>query len=230
MRHQLRRLWPLTLILLAGTSTAAELIPDPRHDCEYCEAWSRTGEPFRVFGNTWFVGGALSSILITSDKGHVLIDGGLTQSAPQIAANIAKLGFRLEDVKYILNSHTHYDHAGGIAALQRASGAGSRRARRANARSSVAARWKTIRSSASVPSTTTFPRWPMSAPQGRRNTACRRHCNHRALHPRSHAGRHFLDLEILRPRRVPGHGVRRQPELDLGAGLQIRGCQPRDGF
>jgi len=123
MRHQLRRLWPLTLILLAGTSTAAELIPDPRHDCEYCEAWSRTGEPFRVFANTWFVGGALSSILITSDKGHVLIDGGLTQSAPQIAANIAKLGFRLEDVKYILNSHTHYDHAGGIAALQRASGA-----------------------------------------------------------------------------------------------------------
>jgi metallo-beta-lactamase class B len=123
MTHQLRRLWPLTLILLAGTSTAAELISDPRHDCEYCEAWSRTGEPFRVFANTWFVGGGLSSILITSDKGHVLIDGGLTQSAPQIAANITKLGFRLEDVKYILNSHTHYDHAGGIAALQRASGA-----------------------------------------------------------------------------------------------------------
>ena len=53
----------------------------------------------------------------------MLIDGGLTQSAPGIAANIEKLGFRLEDVKLIVNSHTHYDHAGGIAALQRASGA-----------------------------------------------------------------------------------------------------------
>ena len=65
----------------------------------------------------------MSSVLITSKDGHVLIDGGLTQTAPQIAANIAKLGFRLEDVKLIVNSHTHYDHAGGIAALQRASGA-----------------------------------------------------------------------------------------------------------
>jgi len=123
MRHQLRRLWPLLFILLAGPSTAAEFTADPPHDCEYCAAWSQPREPFRVFANTWFVGGGVSSILITSDKGHVLIDGGLTQSAPQIAANIAKLGFRLEDVKYILNSHTHYDHAGGIAALQRASGA-----------------------------------------------------------------------------------------------------------
>jgi metallo-beta-lactamase class B len=76
-----------------------------------------------VYGNTWYVGGGVSSVLITSKQGHVLIDGGLTQTAPQIAANIAKLGFRLEDVKLIVNSHTHYDHAGGIAALQKASGA-----------------------------------------------------------------------------------------------------------
>ena len=123
MTNPICRWWPLFALLCCHPAATAELIPDPRHDCEYCEAWSRAGEPFRVFGNTWFVGGGLSSILITSDKGHVLIDGGLTQSAPQIAANITKLGFRLEDVKYILNSHTHYDHAGGIAALQRASGA-----------------------------------------------------------------------------------------------------------
>jgi metallo-beta-lactamase class B len=85
--------------------------------------WAAPGEPFKVFGNTWFVGGGLSSVLITSKDGHILIDGGLTQSAPDIAANIEELGFKLEDVKLIVNSHTHYDHAGGIAALQRASGA-----------------------------------------------------------------------------------------------------------
>jgi metallo-beta-lactamase class B len=65
----------------------------------------------------------LSSILITSDAGHVLIDGGLAESAGQIAANIRQLGFRLEDVKLIVNSHVHFDHAGGIAELQRLSGA-----------------------------------------------------------------------------------------------------------
>jgi metallo-beta-lactamase class B len=78
----------------------------------------------RLFGNTWFVGtNGLSAILITSPAGHVLIDGGLPESAPLIMANIRALGFRVEDVKVILNSHAHFDHAGGIAALQHASGA-----------------------------------------------------------------------------------------------------------
>jgi metallo-beta-lactamase class B len=117
---------PLAVLLGSFASLAiagAALQPDPPHACEYCEGWSQPREPFEVYGNTWYVGSALSSILITSKQGHILIDGGLTQSAPQIAANIEKLGFRLEDVKLILNSHMHYDHAGGIAALQRASGA-----------------------------------------------------------------------------------------------------------
>jgi metallo-beta-lactamase class B len=65
----------------------------------------------------------LSAILVTSPAGHVLLDGGLEESAPLIAANIKALGFRVEDVKLIVNSHTHYDHAGGIAALQKMSGA-----------------------------------------------------------------------------------------------------------
>jgi metallo-beta-lactamase class B len=61
--------------------------------------------------------------LITSDAGHVLIDGGLPESAAQIANHIRQLGFRIEDVKLIVNSHVHFDHAGGIAELQRFSGA-----------------------------------------------------------------------------------------------------------
>jgi metallo-beta-lactamase class B len=77
-----------------------------------------------VFGNTYYVGTAgLSALLVTSERGSILLDGGLPQSAPLIDASIRKLGFRTEDVQLIVNSHTHYDHAGGIAALQRLSGA-----------------------------------------------------------------------------------------------------------
>lgn len=118
----------LLLVLFSGlngpASAAEDLVPDPPLDCEPCAEWNRPQEPFQILGNTWYVGtGGLSSILITSDAGHILIDGGLPQSSPLIAANIRKAGFKLSDVKLILNSHTHYDHAGGIAALKRASGA-----------------------------------------------------------------------------------------------------------
>ena len=61
----------------------------------------------------------MSSILITSKAGDVLIDGGLPDSAKQIRDHIRVLGFRIEDVKLIVNSHVHFDHAGGIAKLQR---------------------------------------------------------------------------------------------------------------
>lgn len=113
----------LPLLCLASAASAATLVPDPPKSCDHCAEWAEPRAPFRVYGNTWFVGGGLSSILITSKDGHILLDGGLAQSAPTIAASIEKLGFELEDVKLIVNSHTHYDHAGGIAALQRASGA-----------------------------------------------------------------------------------------------------------
>jgi metallo-beta-lactamase class B len=92
--------------------------------CGSCEAWNKAQKPFNVVGNTWYVGTAeLSALLVTSPKGHILLDGALPQSAPLIAANIQALGFKLEDVKLILNSHAHWDHAGGIAALQKLTGA-----------------------------------------------------------------------------------------------------------
>jgi metallo-beta-lactamase class B len=92
--------------------------------CDNCADWNQPQAPFNIYGNTWYVGtSGLSSILITSPTGHVLIDGDLPQSAAQVQANIEALGFRIGDVKLILNSHAHFDHAGGIAALQRASGA-----------------------------------------------------------------------------------------------------------
>lgn len=92
--------------------------------CSSCAEWNLPQKPFRIFGNTYYVGPhGLSSILITSEAGDVLIDGALPESALQIAANIRSLGFRIEDVKIIVNSHVHFDHAGGIAQLQRLSGA-----------------------------------------------------------------------------------------------------------
>jgi metallo-beta-lactamase class B len=92
--------------------------------CTHCAEWNRPQAPFRIFGSTYYVGThGLSSLLITSDSGHVLIDADLPESVPQIVEHIRKLGFRIQDVKLILNSHVHYDHAGGIAEVQRLSGA-----------------------------------------------------------------------------------------------------------
>ena len=117
------------IAVLAGILNGAEAAtpafePDPPKVCSSCEAWNAPHEPFQIFGNTYYVGTAeLTSILIASRDGLILLDGALPQSAPLIAANIRKLGFRVEDIRLIVNSHTHFDHAGGLAALQRASGA-----------------------------------------------------------------------------------------------------------
>ncbi|RPD47126.1 subclass B3 metallo-beta-lactamase [Hymenobacter sediminis] len=81
-------------------------------------------EPFRIAGNLYYVGSRdVTSFLLTGPAGHVLIDGGYPGTAPMILQNIAALGFRITDVKILLNSHAHFDHAGGLAALQQASGA-----------------------------------------------------------------------------------------------------------
>ena len=126
---QLRR---ALLVTLAGIAALAVAVPAdgqpgiPRRalPCPDCAAWNAPHAPFRIHGNSWYVGtNGLAAILITSPEGHVLIDGALPESAARIAANIRALGFRLEDVKLIVNSHVHFDHAGGIAELQRRSGA-----------------------------------------------------------------------------------------------------------
>ena len=88
------------------------------------EEWNEAVQPFQIYGNSYYVGvKGLSAVLVTSPQGHILIDGAMPDSAQRIAASIRALGFKVEDVKLILNSHTHFDHAGGIAELQRLSGA-----------------------------------------------------------------------------------------------------------
>ena len=81
-------------------------------------------EPFRIAGNLYYVGSTgITSFLITGPEGHILIDGGYPETAPLIIGSIAKLGFDIRDVKVLLNSHAHFDHAGGLRELQEASGA-----------------------------------------------------------------------------------------------------------
>jgi metallo-beta-lactamase class B len=113
------------LALLALTLAAMPAMAKPASTkCASCAAWNVPQTPFRIYGNTYYVGThELSAILVASDQGLVVIDGDLTESAPQIAGNIRTLGFRPEDIKLILNSHVHFDHAAGIAGLQRLSGA-----------------------------------------------------------------------------------------------------------
>ncbi len=104
--------------------SAAGICQSSSSTCAECTEWNLPQTPFRIFGNSYYVGThGLSSILITSQAGHVLIDGALPESAERIAANIQSLGFRVADVKIILNSHVHFDHAGGISKLQQLSGA-----------------------------------------------------------------------------------------------------------
>ena len=87
-------------------------------------AWNRPLPPFHILGNIHYVGVAgVSAYLIVTPDGSILLDGGLPETAPQIVQNIAALGFRIGDVKYLLNSHAHFDHAGGLAELKRLSGA-----------------------------------------------------------------------------------------------------------
>jgi metallo-beta-lactamase class B len=92
--------------------------------CAGSDDWEKPAPPVRVFGNTYFVGTCgISSILITSPQGHILIDCGTEHDADLVAENIRALGFRPTDVKILLLSHEHFDHVGGMARLQQITGA-----------------------------------------------------------------------------------------------------------
>jgi metallo-beta-lactamase class B len=100
----------LTLLALQG---AAPLTPD-----------NQPVEPYRIADGVYFVGASdISSFLITTPAGHILIDAGYESTAPQIEANIAKLGVKLAEVKILLNTQAHFDHAAGFARLKQATGA-----------------------------------------------------------------------------------------------------------
>lgn len=85
--------------------------------------WNKPTEPFKIIGNVYYVGtDGLASYLITSPQGHILVDAVMPESSSQIKASIEKLGFKITDIKYVLNTHAHIDHTGGLAELKQASG------------------------------------------------------------------------------------------------------------
>lgn len=109
---------------LASDAEIAAAESAPLNEYAINGRWNEPYEPFTVIGNIHYVGTAgVSSFLITTPDGHFLLDGVLPQSVPQIAANVRALGYDIRDVRYLLNSHAHFDHAGGLAGLQRLSGA-----------------------------------------------------------------------------------------------------------
>ena len=86
--------------------------------------WNKPVKAFRVIGNIYYVGASeVSSFLITTPKGHILLDSGFTETVPLIQDSVKQLGFDLRDVKVLINSHAHYDHAAGLAQLKELTGA-----------------------------------------------------------------------------------------------------------
>jgi metallo-beta-lactamase class B len=112
------------LIVLLGLVSVLALVLVGR----WLNATKRGGQepvqPFRIAGNLYYVGANdVAAFLITGPEGHIVLDGGYPSTAPMIMASIAKLGFNIKDVKVLLSSEPHPDHAGGLTALQQASGA-----------------------------------------------------------------------------------------------------------
>lgn len=110
-------------LLLVTTPVQAQTMSDLVK--KWAVAWNKPTEPFKIIDNVYYVGTAgLASFLVTSpNDGHVLIDTATPEATPLIKANIEKLGFKVSDIKYLLNTHAHLDHTGGFAELKKETGA-----------------------------------------------------------------------------------------------------------
>lgn len=81
---------------------------------------SRPFPPHKAIGNIYYIGMAdYGSWLITSDEGHILIDPTFEHTVPLIRKNVEELGFNFTDIKVILQTHAHGDHAGGAALVKK---------------------------------------------------------------------------------------------------------------
>jgi metallo-beta-lactamase class B len=117
----------LMAALLFGAAARAQDAQDPLLKpiaAEFAARWLGEEAPVRLFGDSWLVGfSGLNVVLIKTDAGLILIDGAVPQGVRRVQAHIRSLGLNPNDVKFILSTEPHYDHAGGLAALARDSGA-----------------------------------------------------------------------------------------------------------
>ena len=113
----LRKIAALVALSLCGLAAAPA-------NAQNAADWTEPFPPFRIAGNLYYVGSkGLASYLITTPKGHILINSDLEASVPLLQDSIAKLGFKITDVKVLLISHAHWDHDAGSAAIKKLSGA-----------------------------------------------------------------------------------------------------------
>lgn len=115
---------PTLLAALTGPGLAPATVAEHRARCGGRDGWSDPAPPIRLFANVYDVGTcAITVLLIVGDRGSIVIDGATQEAGPSILANIRRLGVRPRDVKLLLSSHEHQDHAGGLRALRQATGA-----------------------------------------------------------------------------------------------------------
>jgi len=114
----------LALLLAPCLAPAAEPVLPQLEAYEVKESWRQPVAPFRIADHSWYVGTAgLSAVLVKTDAGAVLIDGGMPQAADMLLSRMKTLGVAPGELRYLLHSHAHADHAGPLAALKRATGA-----------------------------------------------------------------------------------------------------------
>lgn len=111
-------------VVLSAWVLVFGILPAGAQSTEFWRSMNQPVEPFRILGNLYYVGAnSVASYLITTPEGHILIDGGFEETVPMIRSGVEALGFEIKDVKILLNSHAHFDHAAGLAALKEETGA-----------------------------------------------------------------------------------------------------------
>jgi metallo-beta-lactamase class B len=110
-------------MLLLLLNTCLPLSINAQRD-EVSRSWNRPVKAFKIISNVYYVGASeVTSYLITTPQGHILLDSGFAETVPLVRAGLQQLGFKLEDIRLLINSHAHYDHAGGLAELKALTGA-----------------------------------------------------------------------------------------------------------
>jgi metallo-beta-lactamase class B len=116
VRRAAASLFCLTILLGAHAVSAQDTrtaLPEGKHSIK----------PFHIIGNIYYVGlDDNTSFLITSPQGHILLDMTYESGVPYIRKNIEALGFKVKDIKFLLNAHAHIDHIGGLARFKELTG------------------------------------------------------------------------------------------------------------
>ena len=118
----------LALLTLGAAPAPLEGRPGASKDiakaCDSRDGWAEPAPPAHIHGKTWYVGTCgITVVLVETGAGLVLIDTGPQEAVPHVLANIRALGFDPRRIRWILSTHEHFDHVGGLAAMQQATGA-----------------------------------------------------------------------------------------------------------